>query len=192
MNNPGNTKVLQQRGAFVVIGMLVLTATASAQVAAGRPGAPSVESRLERAEDLLAIQQLLGDYMTYMDATDYASYAGLFAADGELIFQKNRLQGPKAIRELMEQGRRNAGAGTSGTAAGGLRHMMSHPLIRVDGNRATSTAQWIVMSRGADGRPVLGATGHYEDQLRKDGTQWKFQRRVIYTDFPYDNPLEAK
>jgi hypothetical protein len=45
------------------------------------------------------------------------------------------------------------------------------------------------MSQGADGRPVLGATGHYEDLLRKDGAQWKFQRRVIYTDFPYQNPL---
>jgi hypothetical protein len=192
MNNPDTSKISKHPQSLAAIAILVLATTAFVYGATKKPAAASLESRLQKVEDFLAVQELLGDYMTYMDASDYASYAGLFAADGELIFQKNRLQGPKAIRDLMEPASRRAGAARSGTAPGGLRHMMSNSVVRVDGSRATHTARWIVMSQGADGRPVVGATGHYDDQLKKDGAQWKFQRRVIYTDFPYDNPMEAK
>lgn len=177
-----NTNLPKRRWLLAAVCILTLAAMASAQTAA------SLEARLQKVEDILAIQQLLANYMTYMDASDYASYAELFAADGELIFQTYRLKGPKAIRELMEQGSRSAAAKKSASQPGGLLHMMSSMLIRVDGDRATNTARWIVMSQGADGRPVVGATGHYEDSLRRIGGQWKFQRRVIYTDFPYQSP----
>jgi ketosteroid isomerase-like protein len=177
---------------FAAVGTLALVIAASALAATEKRGDSSSEERLQKVEDTLAIQQLLGDYMTYMDASDYASYSDLFAADGELIFQKHRLTGPKAIRELMEQGSRNAAASRPAGSPGGLRHMMSNTVIRISGNQATDTARWIVMSQGADGRPAIGATGRYDDVLRKDGAQWKFKRRVIYTDFPYDNPLATK
>jgi ketosteroid isomerase-like protein len=183
---------LKRRCALAAIGMLSVIATIAVQAGIAEPAAAGLEARLQKVEDILAIQQLLGDYMTAMDASDYAAYSELFAADGELIFQTFRLKGPRAIRELMEQGSRSAGAAKSGASTAGLRHMMSNIVIRLDAARATSTARWIVMSQGADSRPILGATGRYEDTLRKDGDQWKFQRRVIYTDFPYQNPLEEK
>jgi hypothetical protein len=189
MNSKHKTDTWKRQFAFAAIGTLAQVIAGSALVAAEKRGGSSLEDRLQRVEDTLAIQQLLGDYMTYMDASDYASYSDLFAADGELIFQKNHVTGPKAIRELMEEGSRKAAAARPAGAPGGLRHMMSNTVIRISGNQATDTARWIVMSQGADGRPVVGATGHYEDLLRKDGAQWKFKRRVIYTDFPYDNPL---
>jgi uncharacterized protein (TIGR02246 family) len=173
---------LKHRCALAAAVIMTLAAMAPAQTAA--------EARLQKVEDILAIQQLLGDYITAMDASDFATYSDLFAADGELIFMTYHLKGPKAIRELMEQGSRNSAK--SGAQTGGLRHMMSNTVIRVDGDRATDTARWIVMSQGADGRPVLGATGRYEDSLRKIGGQWKFQKRVISTDFPYQNPLATK
>jgi ketosteroid isomerase-like protein len=175
--------------AIFALCILAMDPTASAQTGSGQMGATDSEARLQKVEDILAIQQLLADYMTYMDASDYASYSELFAADGELIFQSYRLKGPKAIRDLMEKGSRNAAAAKPGAQPGGLRHMMSNTVIRLDGDRATSTARWIVMSQGADGRPVVGATGRYDDSLHKTGGQWKFKRRVIYTDFPYQNPL---
>jgi ketosteroid isomerase-like protein len=189
MNSEDKADTSKRRYAFAAIVTLTLVIAASALVATEKRGSSFPEERLQKVEDILAIQQLLGDYMTYMDASDYASYSDLFAGDGELIFQRYHLTGPKAIRELMEQGSRNAVASRPAGAPGGLRHMMSNIVIRISGNQATDTARWIVMSPGADGRPVIGATGHYDDLLRKDGAQWKFKRRVIYADFPYDNPL---
>jgi ketosteroid isomerase-like protein len=183
---------MKYRCALAALGVLAVAALASAQAATAGPAAGALEARLQKVEDILAIQELLGDYMTAMDAGDYAAYAQLFSDDGELIFQTYRLKGPKAIRELMEQGSPSAGAAKSGSSAAGLRHLVSNIAIRVDGVRATSSARWIVMSQGADGRPVLGATGRYEDSLRKDGDRWKFMRRVIFADFPYQNPLAAK
>ena len=179
------------RRVHAALGMVSIAVLALIPAASAGTSADSLEARLQKVEDILAIQQLLGDYMTFMDASNYAAYSELFASDGELIFQTYRLKGPKAIRELMEQASRKIPA-KSGASTGGLRHLMSNIVIRVDGSRATSTAQWIVMSQGSDGRPILGATGRYEDSLRKNGAQWKFQRRVIFADFPYQNPLESK
>jgi hypothetical protein len=190
MNMLNKITSLKRRCALAAIGMLSVIVIIAVQAGVAEPAAASLEARLQKVEDILAIQQLLGDYMTDMDAIDYDAYSELFAADGELIFQAYRLKGPKAIRDLMGQGSR--GVSKSGASTSGLRHMISNIVIRVDGARATSTARWIVMSQGTDSRPILGATGHYEDTLRKDGARWKFQRRVIYADFPYQNPLEAK
>jgi ketosteroid isomerase-like protein len=189
MNMARMIRIRNYRRLFTAMCILGLVWTASRQTASGQVADAGPEARLQRVEDTLAIQQLLADYMTYMDASDYAAYSELFAADGELIFQAYRLKGPKVIRDLMEQGNRSTGTAKPGTKPGGLRHMMSNTVIRVDGDQATSTARWIVMSQGVDGRPVVGATGRYDDSLRKISGRWKFQRRVIFADFPYQNPL---
>ncbi len=92
---------------------------------------------------------------------------------------------------MMEQASQSTQSVKSPNARGGLRHMMSNLVVHVDGDPATSTARWIVISQGTDGRPILGATGRYEDSLHKIDAEWKFQRHVILADFPYQNPLET-
>ena len=43
----------------------------------------SVEQRLQRLEDEVAIRRILVDYAATQDARDYDAYAALFAKDGE-------------------------------------------------------------------------------------------------------------
>ena len=45
--------------------------------------ARSIEERLKRVEDELAIQRILFDYSAFLDEGDYESYLGLFAEDAE-------------------------------------------------------------------------------------------------------------
>ena len=125
----------------------------------------------------------MAEYITLMDAGDYAAYARLFTDDGELMFQNAHIKGPAAIRDALESASRAGPNGSNPMAR--LRHMLSNLLIHVDGDRATSSGRWIVMSAGADGRPVIGGTGAYQDTLRKVSGAWKFQRRVITNDIPF-------
>lgn len=188
MNDSART-YRRNAGATLTVAAVLTLAAVVAPLAAREPSMASLEARLQRTEDLLAIQQLLGDYATYMDASDYVAYSQLFTSDGELLFQTYHLKGPQAIREQMEQGGRSAAARAPAVKPAGLRHLISNIVIRIDGEQATSAARWITMSQGSDGRPVLGATGHYADTLRREGGKWKFQRRVIYADFPFQDPL---
>ncbi len=141
------------------------------------------EERLQQLEDRLAVEHLLAEYITLMDAGDYAAYADLFTEDGELMFQNAHLKGSAAIREAL-LGASRAGPGGSNPMAK-LRHMIANLLIRVDGDRAMSSGRWITMSPGADGRPVIGGTGAYQDTLRKVDGAWKFECRVITNDIPF-------
>jgi hypothetical protein len=61
----------------------------------------------------------------------------------------------------------------------------------VDGDEATTTARWTLITRGADDRPVLSATGHYDDMIVREGRRWKFKRRVVYADVPFQDPFSA-
>src|SRR5690242_9682778 len=76
--------------------------TAAQVDAAPAHGMAALEARLQRAEDMLAIQQLLGDYTVEIDAKDWGAYSALFADDGELIFSSARAKGPEAIRKVMQ------------------------------------------------------------------------------------------
>lgn len=163
-------------------------APAYAGAAAAHPGA-SVEARLRAVEDYQAIQQLLAAYMTAMDTSNWTAYSQLFAADGELMFQTIDEKGPSAIRERMSRSIRRPAAKSGAAAVASLLHTLSNIDIHIDGDHATDTARWTVMSRGPDGRPRLGATGHYVDTLVRTSDGWKFRRRVIYADFPFDDPI---
>ena len=165
--------------AIVVFTLLVVPVAVSAQSST----ALSSESQLQQIADTLAIQQLLAKYMNFMDASDYESYSKLFNDDGELIFQSFDLKGPQAIREMM--GRGSQAREQSDRPPRILRHTMSNSLIEINGDTATHTARWITMSAGADGKPVIGGTGLYQDLLRKVDGAWKIQRRVITNDIPY-------
>src|SRR5262245_12237460 len=66
------------------------------------PTADALAPRLQRLEDLMAIQQLFIDYGRYLDAGDIDAYASLFAEDGEVLLGPlGRAKGRAAIKELM-------------------------------------------------------------------------------------------
>jgi uncharacterized protein (TIGR02246 family) len=141
-------------------------------------------ARVRRLEDLEAIRQVFVDYGHHLDAGDLDSYARLFAEDGELLLgPMGRARGRAEIRELM--GRATA------ASAGRSWHLITSPIIDLDGDRATAEVMWTVVVRGEDGSAVLSMLGRHRDVLvRRDG-RWQFQRREGHIDVPTRYPGRA-
>ncbi len=134
-----------------------------------------LEGRLRRLEDLDQIRQLFVDYGQLLDRGDYAAYAQLFAEEGELMIgPMGRAKGRADIEAMMS---RVGGAGASF-------HLITSPVIELDGDRATARVMWTVINRGEDGNPFLGMIGHHEDELLREHGHWRFARRRGFVEIP--------
>ena len=137
----------------------------------------STESRLQRLEDLQAIQQLFFEYGNYLDSGDFDSYSKLFAQEGEaMLGPMGRAKGPEAIKEMMVR--------LLAADVGKTFHLISSPLVKLDGDKATSDVMWSVIHRGADGNPMLTMIGRHKDDLVRENGQWKFMRRRGFVEVP--------
>ena len=141
-------------------------------------------ARLRRLEDLEAIRQVFVDYGHHLDRGDLDAYTALFAEDGELLLgPMGRARGRAEIRELM--GRATA------SSVGRSWHLITNPIIELDGDRATAEVMWTVVGRAEDERAVLSMLGRHRDVLvRRDG-RWQFQRREGHIDVPSRYPGAA-
>lgn len=135
-----------------------------------------LSARLQRLEDLEAIRQLFIDYGAYLDAGDFASYAQLFdEEEGEVLLGPvGRAKGRPAIQAVMEK----SGAG------GGSFHLVTSPVITLDGDRATAKVMWTVVVQGADGNATASMLGFHHDQLIRRNGEWKFLRRRGTVEIP--------
>ncbi len=142
---------------------------------AAQAGGLSLEQRLQRVEDTLAIQRVLVDYSATQDAHDYAGYAALFASNGEWVNGKNVYKGREAIQKMLVD---LYGAPPPGYVNSESFHISSNPQIDVNGERAMvrsrqpagdARTQW---RADADaGRPLRG-------RVHPRNGQWKILRRV--------------
>jgi uncharacterized protein (TIGR02246 family) len=141
----------------------------------------SIESRLQRLEDLQAINQLFIDYGEHLDAGDFDAYAELFAEDGEVLLgPMGRATGREQIKSLM--------TGMLADTVGSTYHIISSPRVALDGDRATATVMWSVASMGGDGLARVTMVGHHIDQLVKVDARWYFQRRKGVVNLPATMP----
>jgi uncharacterized protein (TIGR02246 family) len=142
-------------------------------------GLPSLEARLRKAEDILAIQRVITDYSAMIDAQDFEGYAALFARDGVWQNGNTIRTGPEEIKAML--------VGLFGTPPEGFvnresYHLVSNLEINVDGDTATARSRHLLVMRGPDGSPIPELAGQYEDEfIREDGV-WRIKRRV-------DNPI---
>jgi len=157
-------------GAALLAGlMLIAPAGGAAQEAPA-----SIETRLQRVEDELAIRRVLVDYAATLDARDYAAYAALFTPDGEWTGGGGTHKGPAAIEALLAKVLGPAGAPNSADF-----HIISNPQVNVRGDRATATSRYLFVMRGKDGRPEPSLAGIYTDELaRQADGGWKIRRRI--------------
>jgi ketosteroid isomerase-like protein len=139
--------------------------------------ADELSERVRRAEDLLAIHQLLDDYGLHLDAWDYEAYSMLFTEDGEVdLGRHGSAKGRAAIREVVEQA-----SGPKGSAV----RIISNKRIELDGDRATTTAMFTVLVPGSDGGVKVASIGHHHDDLRRDDDgRWRFSKRRADIDMP--------
>lgn len=177
----------------VAVALFFLTATACSGIeerkTASGTSINSVKDRLRNLEDLEQIRRLLMDYGRFLDRRDFESFSLLFAEnDGEWIGGMGRARGRQAIRRLMEE--------TIGTSAGedspGNFHVFTNDRIDLNGDRAVAETKWIFMVQSSGGKPEPFYLGHYEDELVREKGQWKFLRRVVFSDIPADNPAPGR
>ncbi len=132
------------------------------------------EARLRRLEDLEEIRQLFVDYGHLLDLGDYAAYAQLFAEDGELMLGPlGRAKGPQEIEAMMVR--------VGGTSS---LHLITSPIVTLDGDQASARVMWTVINRAEDGTPVVGMIGHHEDELVREGRRWRFRLRRGFVEIP--------
>lgn len=157
-----------------------LLAPAAGVAAAARP---TVEQRLEKLEAESAIRKVLVEYGAYLDGKDFASYAGLFARDGEWIGGFGRFKGPANIQKMLEE---RLGKAEPGYINKQSYHLMSNPHIEVTGNTAKVTSKYLfVMS--ADNKPIPTLAGRYVDDFVRENGAWKVLKRVTHGVIPYRN-----
>jgi len=159
---------------MMTIRWFLAAALAAAPVPLAAQAAPdSVEARMQRVEDNLAIRRILVDYAAFLDGRDFDAYVALFTPDGEWTNSAGSHKGQAAIRQMLEK--------TVGTGSGPNRtnyHLISNPRIDLDGDRATATSRYLVVMRGPDGSPTPGLAGVYRDELVRQDGEWKIRRRV--------------
>jgi uncharacterized protein (TIGR02246 family) len=142
------------------------------------PGGATIEQRLQRVEDELAIRRVLVEYSATQDAHDYAGYAALFARDGEWVNGQTVHKGREAILKMLVE---LYGAPPPGYVNSESYHITSNAQIDLHGDRATVRSRHLLVMRGSGGAPTPALAGRYEDEFIREDGKWKILRRV---DFP--------
>ena len=149
----------------------------------------ALSARVQEVHDRLEIQQLIVEYGHLLDTHDLVGYSNLFAQDGEWIGGFGRAKGPKAILALM-----NKYIGTAPYDPGNVKgfHLLTNIVIHLDGDRATVWSRIVYMVRNKDNRPEPAMGGHYDDIVVREEGHWKFLRRVVMMEIPFQDPRQIK
>lgn len=134
----------------------------------------SLEAKVRVLEDHIEIEHLLMEYGKALDHRDFATFARLFAPDGEWSGNIGTFKGPAAIRAAMEKAFNVRGTGSAPPASF---HLLTNVMIDVHGDRAVATSRWTFV-RILHGKPAIALAGVYDDTLVREGGHWRFLRRL--------------
>ena len=120
-------------------------------------------SRLDAAQDELAVMRILAAYSPRVDSGDAEGVAALWTADGVYDVDTGVLEGHDGLTEMVN------GAAHQGLIAHGCGHVPSLPLVLVDGDRAVATGYTqLVVRSSKPGRYTV---------LRVTASRWELERR---------------
>ena len=138
-------------------------------------GQQSLEQRVQRMEDESRIRRMLIEYGAYLDAKDYRAYAGLFAPDGVWQGGFGTFTGPAAIEAMLTA---NLGAPEPGFVNKANFHMLTNPLITIDGDRAHVESKYLFWTASPDSRPTPLLAGRFSTARRPARTRRRSARRA--------------
>ncbi len=150
--------------------------------------ASSLEERIQRLEDIEAIQYLKARYCDHCDnGYDPDGIAELFTEDG--VWDGGRTFGRREGREAIR--RHFQGASERIAIA---RHQVMNPMIDISPNGQEATGQWLLFQPCTDAGAAAEASGAvwlaatYRDRYRKIDEMWLFAESVI--DVAFFTPFE--
>ena len=138
------------------------------------------------ADDRAEIENLMARYLFALDWNDFDTFGATLTEDCEFEYARGTAIGCDNIVETIKGFK--ARIGTIYTDEDGnpavLRHVLAQTVIRVEGDRAWTTAFWWEMANNAPGRkPLIGTFGIYEDELRRTAAGWLFSKRRVLNEF---------
>ena len=119
---------------------------------------------------------MLHDYARAMDAGDEQAWVDCFTPDA--VFDVVEVVGGRRVHR--EEGHADLARYIAAypKPPDFRKHVVVHPVIDVEGERATVEAYWLLLERGANGEPVLAAFGRYHDTLVKQDGRWRIAQRL--------------
>ena len=126
------------------------------------------------SDDESAIRRLLADYCHLLDDGRFDEWIVLFDEDVVFTVMGNRLRGRDEVRSFIEPTQQEGDRG---------RHMLSEPVIDVDGDTARAATDYVFVSR----TNTILSTGRYVDVIRRAPDRWRFTSREIV--FSGETPL---
>jgi ketosteroid isomerase-like protein len=129
----------------------------------------TIETRLQRLEDLHELQQLRARYCQHLDSGRWDDLVELFTEDGAFV-------GLSTAR-----GRADLRSFFSGLQAGVLSawwHFSSNETLEVDGNEATGQT-WLLQPCVVDGQSQLAAGRYVDSMVRCPDGRWRFVTRQV-------------
>ena len=134
-------------------------------------------NRSSVVEDELAIRRLLASYCQLLDDGRFDEWIALFAADADFLVMGMHKRGHDEIRGFIEPAQPADARGV---------HTISAPVITLADDTATSTVDFVWLSRNGE----VGQVGRYHDTVARRATGWQFTRREIV--FAGDQPIHAQ
>ncbi len=126
-------------------------------------------------DDETQISATLSAYSQLLDDGHFEPWSDLFTEDARLSFPGRDAEGRDAIRALMEKVQPDGARG---------KHMTANSTVRVDGDTATGTTDYLFVRSGAEGIGIVSA-GRYHDTLVRENGKWRFrERKITFLDAP--------
>jgi len=134
---------------------------------------------IERLQAHIAIQRTLVLYGQLLDDQRFQEWGELFCEDATWTYGSFELKGRKAIVDGV--------GGMQPKTLGGARHTTLPAVIDVEGNEAYAWAELIAFALTPETN-TPASVGRYFDHLKRDGSRWRFARRLVV---PAGGPVPA-
>lgn len=118
------------------------------------------------ARDQEAIRATLSAYCQLLDDGRFDEWVELFTEDVAFGVLGQVHRGPAAVRGFVEPVQQAESRG---------RHVLSEPLISVEGDTATVTTDYCFIGQDL----AVTSAGRYHDVLERDGARWRIAAREI-------------
>jgi hypothetical protein len=148
-------------------------------------GTGSIEARLQRVEDELAIRRIIEDYAAFLDGRDFKGYVGLFAPDGNWTNAVGSYTGQDAIYQMLLDD-----VGVDGAPNRNNFHIITNERIDIDGDTAKSTCRYLFIFPSKTRQPVTALAGLYQDEFVRLENGWKIKRREAIEVLPTHDEWE--